>query len=49
MKKQTTVRPSFKLKLNRETLRQLEEEDAKQVHGGSLNPCHSGNPPCPFT
>jgi hypothetical protein len=41
----------LKLKLNRETLRQLEEEDVKQANGGSLNPCPSSAPPfvCPIT
>jgi hypothetical protein len=49
MKKETVAKPNLKLKLNRETLRQLKEEDVTQAHGGSLDPCRSGNPPCPLT
>jgi hypothetical protein len=47
MKKQTIDKPNLKLKLTRETLRTLKDDDVAHAHGASLNPCHSGNPPCP--
>jgi hypothetical protein len=49
MKKKTTAQPNLKLKLNRETLLQLKDAEVTQALGASLDPCRSGNPPCPFT
>jgi hypothetical protein len=48
MKKQTIDKPNLKLKLTRETLRKLKDEDVAHAHGASMNPCGSGYPPCPL-
>ncbi len=43
MKKITpTTKNSLKLKLNRETIRTLEERGLQQVAGGESHYCHSG-------
>lgn len=43
MKKTTpTTKGSFKLKLNRETIQNLEEPALQEVAGGATYRCHSG-------
>ena len=44
MKKKVTAQQNVKLNLNRETLRQLEAGQIKQVLGGSVDPCKSTGP-----
>jgi hypothetical protein len=41
MKKQATAKSNLKLKLNRETLRRLNDKDALLAIGASLDPCRS--------